>query len=341
MLLWRLCLGSALVIALVGLFALDAWIGETAPVLWLLALLLGLRSVWELRQLLASRFSPNLPLVSVCVLAVVSANWLSAITLPSPPGRGAGGEGSVDWRPPSPPTPLPGGAGGNEARGLGTNQAAGRLASTREGSSLAGRLGMPLLAFALSLVVLFATALTRYGAPGKNVENLGSEILILSYVGIFISFTVQLRWIHPKVLHYIPLASLLVAVKCGDTCAYFAGRYLGKRKLSPLISPGKTWEGAIAGVCGAALGSWLWLTFGVLGLTNAAPGPWYWSILYGALLGIVGIIGDLAESLIKRDVGAKDSARLLPGLGGVLDLLDSILFTAPVAYLLWLVLPLV
>jgi phosphatidate cytidylyltransferase len=198
-----------------------------------------------------------------------------------------------------------------------------------------------MLALALALVALFASALARYRAPGKNIENLGAEVFILFYVGVFISLTVQLRWIDPTVLHYVPLASLVVAVKCGDTCAYFAGRYLGKTKLSPLISPGKTWEGAIAGVCGAALGSWLWLTFGVSWLTNAVPGSWYWSVLYGALLGIVGIIGDLAESLIKRDVGAKDSAPLLPGFGGVLDLLDSILFTAPIAYLLWLVLPLV
>src|SRR5262249_25894437 len=82
MLLWRLCLGSALIAALVALFALDAWFGETAPVLWLLALLLGLRSVWELRQLLAARFSPHLLLVSVCVVAVVSANWLWPLVAP-------------------------------------------------------------------------------------------------------------------------------------------------------------------------------------------------------------------------------------------------------------------
>ena len=90
----------------------------------------------------------------------------------------------------------------------------------------------------------------------------------------------------------------------------------------------------------AAAGSWAWLQGAAPWLTKAVPGPWYWAVLYGLVLGIVGLLGDLVESLLKRDVGQKDSAPLLPGFGGLLDLLDSVLFAGPVAYLLWLILPL-
>lgn len=290
---WRLVLGSILIVSLIALFVLDARLGESAPVLWGFAVLLGLRSAWELRQLFAVRFAPNLALVSICVVAIVSANWI------------------WPW-----------------------------LAQPLWNDHLAARLGLPMLAYALSLMALFANGLARYRGPGGNLENLAAETLIVSYVGILVSLTAQLRWISPAVLHYVPLASLLVAVKCGDTCAYFAGRAFGKKKMSPLISPGKTWAGAVGAVCGAMLGSWLWLNVGILYLTSAKPGPWYGSLLYGAILGVVGIVGDLAESLIKRDVGQKDSAPLLPGFGGILDLLDSVTFAAPMAYLLWLILPL-
>jgi len=205
---------------------------------------------------------------------------------------------------------------------------------------IAGSLGPTMLIFALAVMALFVSGLARYTAPGKSVETLGAELLILTYVAVFVSLTVQLRWIDGGKLGYLPLASLVVATKCGDTSAYFAGRAFGKTKLSPLISPGKTRAGAVGAFIGAGLGSWAWIHFATGWLTNAKPGPWYWAILYGLILGVVGLVGDLAESLIKRDVGQKDSAPLLPGFGGLLDLLDSVIFTGPVAYALWMVLPL-
>ncbi|MBS0262885.1 MAG: phosphatidate cytidylyltransferase [Planctomycetes bacterium] len=203
------------------------------------------------------------------------------------------------------------------------------------------RLGPVMLVVSLAVALLFVNGLWRYEAPGRSLETLGSELLVLSYVGVFVSLVVQMRWLDSAKLGYLPLASLVVATKCGDTAAYFTGRALGKTKLCPKISPGKTRAGGVGALVGAALGSVAWFHWAGPGLFGVTSGPWYAVAFYGVVLGLVGLVGDLAESLIKRDVGQKDSAPLLPGFGGLLDLLDSILFTAPVAYLLWLVLPLV
>ncbi len=293
MLAWRLSLAPILIIVLIGLFVADVWCGEAAPILWLLAGLLTLRSTWELVQLLRVRFDPSFRLVASAALAVVSSNWIVALA-----GPGAGVE------------------------------------------TFAGRLGPTMLVYALAVMALFLSGMARYHAPGKTIETLGAELVALTYVAVFVSLTVQLRWAGPAPFGYVPLASLIVATKCGDTCAYFAGHAFGRTKLSPLISPRKTRAGAVGAFIGSAAGSWAWLFWGTKYFTSAQPGPWYWAVCYGLVLGVVGLIGDLAESLLKRDVGAKDAAPLFPGFGGLLDLLDSVIFTGPVAYLLWLILPL-
>jgi phosphatidate cytidylyltransferase len=103
-----------------------------------------------------------------------------------------------------------------------------------------------------------------------------------------------------------------------------------------VLSPGKTVEGAIGAVVFAILGAWFaitWLTPRITGGVAAEPvGGW---IVFGFLVGIAGLLGDLAESLLKRDLGRKDSSGWMPGFGGVLDVLDSILLAAPVAYICW------
>lgn len=202
------------------------------------------------------------------------------------------------------------------------------------------RLGPPFLAYAGVVMLLFGNALWRYTAPGGNLERLGVELLGVSYLGVLLSATAQFRWIARPELCYLPLASVVIVTKCGDTAAYFTGRALGGRKLSPLISPGKTWAGAFGAFAGAAIGGWLCLSLAPSWFSSISPAAWYWSLVYGVVVGALGIVGDLAESLIKRDVGRKDSAPLLPGFGGLLDLVDSVIFVGPAAYLLWLMLPL-
>lgn len=131
------------------------------------------------------------------------------------------------------------------------------------------------------------------------------------------------------------VVSLLALVWVADIAAYFAGRAFGKRKLAPRVSPGKTIEGAVAGVLGAVVWiglSSLWAgTFG-----HALVERWtFWLALpIAALLGVVSIVGDLFESLLKRRAGRKDSSTLLPGHGGVYDRIDAILPVAPFALLL-------
>jgi len=116
-----------------------------------------------------------------------------------------------------------------------------------------------------------------------------------------------------------------ILVPCGDTSAYLVGSFLGRHKIAPHISPGKTWEGLAGGVA-------------VTGLIGALVAPaligahWWAGALIGVLLAVSGAVGDLIESMIKRDTGLKDMSRLLPGHGGAMDRLDSLLVAAPIAW---------
>jgi len=124
---------------------------------------------------------------------------------------------------------------------------------------------------------------------------------------------------------------VLVIVWANDTFAYYTGRIFGTNKLSPVISPNKTYEGAIGGLVGGVVVAFLYNHFLSMGLGL------FELIIVAIVLGIIGITGDLAESLIKRATGVKDSGNLIPGHGGVMDRIDSLIFTVPALYyyLLW------
>jgi phosphatidate cytidylyltransferase len=122
---------------------------------------------------------------------------------------------------------------------------------------------------------------------------------------------------------------LIAVTKCTDAGAYAVGRVWGRHKMIPRISPGKTWEGFAGGVAGALFISILLpilMPEGLKGFTLVH------SIIVGVLLSLVSVVGDLAESVVKRDAQVKDSGQMIPGIGGALDLIDSLLFTAPVFY---------
>lgn len=192
-------------------------------------------------------------------------------------------------------------------------------------------LGWPLVALTIVVLMAVAVEVVSYRPQQKALANLMSTIFAMAYVGLLMSFLVQ--------LDLLGLLSLIIVVKMADTGAYTIGRLIGRHKMTPHLSPGKTWEGALGALLFAVLGAWIVFTFLRPRLTNSiAPGPeaWQW-IVYAIIIAISGMFGDLAESLLKREAGQKNSSSWMPGLGGVLDVLDSILFAAPVAYLCWAV----
>ncbi len=122
--------------------------------------------------------------------------------------------------------------------------------------------------------------------------------------------------------------TMLVSIWMCDSAAFFVGRKLGKHKIAVSVSPNKSWEGGIAGIIGAMLTWWAVRQF----IPEMAGISITTVLAMGVIVGVLGQIGDFAESMLKRDAGVKDSSNLIPGHGGVLDRLDSILFVAPITY---------
>jgi phosphatidate cytidylyltransferase len=181
-----------------------------------------------------------------------------------------------------------------------------------------------------SVAVVVLLASLGFNSRNKTVEGVvaaaGGTLLSFVYLGLMFGFILAIRREHSVwVLFWV----ILVAKAC-DIGAYFTGRAIGRHKLIHWLSPGKTWEGLAGGVALAAAvgvgGLWALRACGVEG-----PAPWT-GALAGVLFGLTGQLGDLIESLFKRDAGVKDSSAVLPGFGGVLDVLDSPLLVAPVAY---------
>ena len=195
--------------------------------------------------------------------------------------------------------------------------------------------------FALILLLLSGFLILAYWEIKK--ENLTSENLPsalknlcfsfwgLFYIGALFSFLILIREL-PKLANFDYqtggkwIVFLYISIWSCDTLAYFIGRLIGEHKLSSVISPRKTVEGALAGVLGALIAAWICqATFmNQFALRQLIP--------IALIVGIIGQIGDLVESLLKRVAGVKDSSAIIPGHGGVLDRFDSIIFTAPWVY---------
>jgi phosphatidate cytidylyltransferase len=155
------------------------------------------------------------------------------------------------------------------------------------------------------------------------------------YIGWLISYLVEIRLI-PDTTEFVNAGRNLIILTFfvtfgSDSAAYFVGKAIGKHKMAPSISPGKSWEGAVAGVIGAAGVCYLF-TFDT---PFQVPLSILSSIILGILVSIFGQLGDLAESVLKRGVGVKDSGKLMPGHGGIMDRMDSLLFAGIVVYLFY------
>lgn len=173
----------------------------------------------------------------------------------------------------------------------------------------------------------------------KPIVTIACTLLGVWYVAFMMNYFTRLAfaWRDGGLMHSVgPTGRMMViylvaVVKISDVGAFFSGRLLGRHKLYPRLSPKKTWEGLIGGVLSSLAMSLLFFHFsgGALGRVHLGLVD---AVALGLILPVVGVLGDLFESLLKRSAGMKDSGSLVPGMGGVLDVLDSLLFGAPVLY---------
>lgn len=311
----RLIVGTVLILWGLAVLFLDSRFAPWYPILFVFAVSITLVLAREFQQLLPNAIRPRNGILFVSILLLVISNWAAPIGLPGSSWMWVGG------------------------------------------------------AAVSTLFIIFLSEAWWYREPGTVTQRIALTFLAIVYIGVFSSFLIQLRWGIPEALSFqwddtitrpdnpgLGTIALLLAIfvpKCCDIGAYFTGRLIGRHHMAPVLSPKKTWEGAIGGLILAALTSLLvtqglsgWLSLDSaerpefpLRLNQIAGMPgWLWSLVFGLVIGVVGMLGDLMESLIKRDLARKDAAATIPGFGGLLDVFDSILFSAPATYffLLWL-----
>jgi phosphatidate cytidylyltransferase len=219
----------------------------------------------------------------------------------------------------------------------------------------------PALAAVVALAVLAATIWLR-GVDGRPLGAAAATLLGVAYTAGMLSFGYAIRY-HDVVRGYdlvgaqhlalgpvaIPVAPggallifPLVVTWASDIGAYFVGRAIGRRKLIPSVSPGKTVAGAVGGLVASMIVAWLYARTVLVPVASLGFTPWG-ALGFGAAISVAAQVGDLFESLLKREGGVKDSSRIIPGHGGVLDRFDSLIFVLPVAYLLlgWLPIPVI
>lgn len=222
------------------------------------------------------------------------------------------------------------------------------VGSTYPVSCPVGKLGWIVVAAIAAIFLLLLEEMRRYGKEEQKkgtIERTCGGVFVSLYVGLPMAMLVALRCLGDGTWGLAALITMLAVTKSADAGAYFTGKSLGKHKLIPRLSPGKTWEGLIGGMLTASLVAYVLLrwAFPTIAGTSLPPGttpsiallanPLWGALLLGPLLTVAGLVGDLAESLIKRDAGAKDSGNWLPGLGGVWDVTDSLIASVMPAYL--------
>ena len=197
--------------------------------------------------------------------------------------------------------------------------------------------------YASFMVGIFVLSLVWYSWGNRTEGVIAASavtLLALIYMGVLPGFYLAIRQCHSV---WVVAAIILITKSC-DIGAYFGGRAFGRHKLIPWLSPGKTWEGLISGMLTAATIALILTTignhYGVTGryepnleFVPRSYTPWY-ALIAGLLIGFVGQVGDLTASLFKRDAGIKDSGSSVPGFGGLIDIFDSPILVAPLAY--WL-----
>lgn len=221
-----------------------------------------------------------------------------------------------------------------------------------------GVMGWTSIAAVIATMLFFGDEIKDYSVasdPSGVLRRLTASLFVAAYVGFPMSLLIMLRMLGSQDdvgleitgselvnsfasadLRNWGLAALLTTIattKITDVGAYFTGKLVGRRKLIPRLSPGKTVEGSIGGLVAATLVAVACLAFLFPAISPVNAPPLVLGLFLGPLLGISGMIGDLAQSLVKRACGAKDSGNLLPGMGGVWDVTDSLIFASLPAFL--------
>ncbi len=294
----RLLSGFALIAVLLGVLCLDEWFAPWFPFWLLLAVAAMGAATFELAGLLtAAGCRPSLNCGLGGVLAIVVANWLPHVT-----------------------------------EFLCVRAQPSLLAA--EPRETVAVLSWPLLAFVGVLMVSFVVQSIKFVKPGRTMTTIAGTILLVAYIGLLGTFMLQMRWLDGPYHGLVPLIMLVATAKGADTGAYTVGRLAGKHKLWPTLSPNKTVEGALGGMLFAVVAALL-VNTAARNLLHLPTLSQFEAVGFGLLVGLVAQLGDLMESMIKRDSERKDASSAVPGFGGVLDVLDSLLFAGPVGYAYW------
>ena len=296
----RLVIGSSMVAGLVAILCLDELTAPWFPFWFLLALCALGSAALELVSLLNETSArPSGNTVFGGVMAIVVANWVPHLLGPLIEGPAL-----LDRLPYDPLLPV-------------------------------SALAWPLLTFVAVVMASFVVQSAQFEKPGETMATIAGTVLAVAYVGVLGSFIIQLRWFDGPYHGILPLAFLVATAKGADTGAYTVGRIAGRHKLWPRLSPNKTIEGALGGL-GAGVAAALVVAAVAQFVLHVPTLSWTAAAGFGVVVGCTAQLGDLMESMIKRDCARKDASDAVPGFGGVLDVLDSLLFAAPVAFAYWL-----
>ena len=287
----RLIVGTVLAALAAGMLLLDERFAPWFPFLFLTVAFLSAAGTVELVRLLPESRRPSMTICVAGVLFLIALNWGLVITTRHLEGDLFSPGDALAWVTPG---------------------------------------------FAAVVLLTFLAEMATFQGPGGSVERMALTVWTVAYLGVLPSFLIQLRTGHPEATGEelrrgtVALAMAIFIPKACDIGAYFTGRLIGRHRMTPVLSPKKTWEGAAGGMVAA-----LATAVGV-SLFGAKP-EYYWikAIGFGLTVGLAGLFGDLAESLVKRESQKKDASQSVPGFGGVLDVIDSVLFAAPLSFF-WL-----
>ncbi len=295
----RLFFGLSMVAGLLLALCVDQWLAPWYPVWFVLSGFVLVAAAQELTGLLeATSARPSRNSVIGGVLALLVANWAAHVAV-QPDAR------------------------------------AGLSALLHDPAQPLNALAYPFVCFVAVFMLSFVVQSVQFEVPGQTVAKIAGTVFAVAYVGLLGSFIIQMRWFEGRHQGILAIVFLVATAKGSDTGAYTVGRLAGRHKLWPTLSPHKTIEGAVGGLCFGVVAALL--AAGIARLVLRVPTlDWTIAAGYGLVVGAVAQLGDLMESLIKRDCERKDASTAVPGFGGVLDVVDSVLFAAPVAYMFWL-----